>query len=375
MTLAALAVQSVLFGIYIALVLAMFYLLTLRPHSRTVPRTGKLGERFLLAGLMLLSTMITGQWICLVIRAFQAFILWEGGQHADSFYANITGTSEVLRSAFHSATVTIADLFVVARLYVIWNCKKSVIILPITALVLLLVSAVGVTYAYGAYEMVDPATLTSLHRWRIAQSVLTICINLYCTTMIVYKVGRVQRQAAQFRGSRSVRSVITLMAESAALYTFLVLIAQITYGTDHVSNYFFNDCIPPAAALAAVLVHVRAVLQRGSEREGDAEMTPMKECRRRQSSSWGGGGRDPQISTGDEHAEPWGGRNPAWAERVERSPSTPTFGDRPSREGRRSSSTEGRCSAVKRCSPMQIHVQKVSHSCVDLRDVPKAVCR
>ncbi|KAL1731748.1 hypothetical protein EV714DRAFT_271311 [Schizophyllum commune] len=223
MTLAALAVQSVLFGIYIALVLAMFYLLTLRPHSRTVPRTGKLGERLLLAGLMLLSTMITGQWICLVIRAFQAFILWEGGQHADSFYANITGTSEVLRSAFYSATVTIADLFVVARLYVIWNCKKSVIILPITALGLLLVSAVGVTYAYGAYEMVDPATLEDS--------------AVHLDDM----------------------SVITLMAESAALYTSLVLVAQITYGTDHVSNYFFNDCIPPTAALAAVLVHRRVM--------------------------------------------------------------------------------------------------------------------
>ncbi|KAL1726441.1 hypothetical protein EV714DRAFT_239383 [Schizophyllum commune] len=275
MKLAALAVQSVLFGIYIALVLAMIYLLTLRPHSETVRHTSRLGERLLFAGLILLSAMITGEWICIVIRAFQAFVLWEGGQHADSFYANITGPSEVLRSAFHSATVTIADLFVVARLYVIWNYKKSVIVLPITALILLLVSAVGVTYAYGAYEMMDPATLASLHRWRMAQSILTICINVYCTAMIIYEVGRVQRQAAQFSGSRSVRSVVTLMAESAAFYTSIVLIAQITYGTNHVSNYFFNDCIPPAAALAAVLVHVRAVLGRGSGQEGDAEMTPL----------------------------------------------------------------------------------------------------
>ncbi|KAI5827198.1 hypothetical protein K523DRAFT_330577 [Schizophyllum commune Tattone D] len=412
MKLAALAVQSVLFGIYIALVLAMIYLLTLRPHSETVRRTSRLGERLLFAGLILLSAMITGEWICIVIRAFQAFILWEGGQHADNFYANITGPSEVLRSAFHSATVTIADLFVVARLYVIWNYRKSVILLPITALVLLLgtestISAVGVTYAYGAYEMMDPATLASLHRWRMAQSILTIwyalldsaarprfdeaahSINVYCT------VGRVQRQAAQFSGSRSVRSVVTLMAESAAFYTSIVLIAQITYGTNHVSNYFFNDCIPPAAALAAVLVHVRAVLGRGGGQEGDAEMGPVEgrrgsrgSSRGRRGSSWGGGdGRAEtwggRASTWDGRAEACGGRDLAWAGRVERSPSTPTFGDRAngeerrsaSTEGRRSSSTEGRRSTVKRCSPIQIHVTQSSQSCVDLRDVPKAVCR
>ncbi|KAL1695368.1 hypothetical protein GGG16DRAFT_99992 [Schizophyllum commune] len=387
MKLAALAVQSVLFGIYIALVLAMIYLLTLRPQSETVRRTSRLGGRLLFAGLILLSAMITGEWICIVIRAFQAFILWEGGQHADSFYANITGPSEVLRSAFHSATVTIADLFVVARLYVIWNYKKSVIVIPITALVLLLVSAVGVTYAYGAYEMMDPATLASLHRWRMAQSILTIwcaCfpLNVFASdwwsrssAMIVYEVGRVQRQAAQFSGSRSVRSVVTLMAESAAFYTSIVLIAQITYGTNHVSNYFFNDCIPPAAALAAVLVHVRAVLGRGSGQEGDAEMTPVEGRRGSRGSSWAGrgsgwGGRDGRAST-------WDGRASTWDGRVERSPSTPTFGDRASGEERRSASTEGRRSTVKRCtgSPIQIHVTQSSHSCVDLRDVPKAVCR
>ncbi|KAL1750336.1 hypothetical protein FB107DRAFT_252204 [Schizophyllum commune] len=241
MKLAALAVQSVLFGIYIALVLAMIYLLTLRPHSETVRRTSRLGERLLFAGLILLSAMITGQWICIVIRAFQASI---------------------------------------------------------------------------------------------------------------------------------------------------VLIAQITYGTDHVSNYFFNDCIPPAAALAAVLVHVRAVLGRGSGQEADAEMAPVEGRRRSRGSSWvdrgsGWGGRDGRASTWDGRAEACGGRNSAWAGQVERSPSTPTFGDRASgeerrsasTEGRRSSSTEGLRSTVKRCSPIRIHVEQVSQSCVDLRDVPKAVCR
>ena len=200
--------------------------------------------------------------------------------------------------------------------------------------------------------------------------------------MIIYEVGRVQRQAAQFSGSRSVRvsllvflwlmfHLLTLgylvcrhsygrkrrllhvripLTSSVphsfpfpvfrpSLFPFplplqpacnsltshassIVLIAQITYGTNHVSNYFFNDCIPPAAALAAVLVHVRAVLQRGSERERDLEMTPVKGSHRRRSSSWGGVGSDARASTGDEHAEAWAGPSSAWSERVERRPST-----------------------------------------------------
>ncbi|KAI5888137.1 uncharacterized protein SCHCODRAFT_02635830 [Schizophyllum commune H4-8] len=55
-------------------------------------------------------------------------------------------------------------------------------------------------------------------------------------------------------------SVALLMIESASCYTAIVVISQITYATGHVSNYFFTDCIPSVSALAAVLVHARAVL-------------------------------------------------------------------------------------------------------------------
>ena len=116
----------------------------------------------------------------------------------------------------------------------IWNYKKSVIVLPVTALVLLLgkylLQVAFLLYSFLAislcdrchlcvwrgehfchsscvagsdnppqYEMMDPATLASLHRWRMAQSILTIwyalldsvarprfdeaahSINVYCT--------------------------------------------------------------------------------------------------------------------------------------------------------------------------------------------------
>ncbi|KAL1742452.1 hypothetical protein HDZ31DRAFT_43231 [Schizophyllum fasciatum] len=286
MKLAGLAVQSMLVGIFIALVCAMVYLLSDRSYGE-VKRRGRKpsADRLLLAGLLVLSTMIVGQWICVVIRAFQAFILWDGGTSAAAFYSQITGPSEVARSAFHSATIIIVDLFVIARLYVVYDKQKKVIIGPLVALIALLVACIGTTYAYGAYDQGKAITLDALHQWRIAQSALTISINVYCTALIVWKVGRVQKRAAQYNsGKAGVRSVVTLMAESAAFYTSIVLAAQITYGLGHVSNYFFTDCIPPAAALAAVLVHVRAVLGRGAAASAVRASSSVRRLRDR--SSW-----------------------------------------------------------------------------------------
>lgn len=220
MKLAALCVQSVLLGVFVALVLAMFYLFTRR--STAGPSTGKIpkAERLLLSALVILLVMNTGHWICTVVRAFEAFVFWLDGQHPAAYYGWMTGTIRVAQAAFHSGTVVAADMMVITRLYVIWDYRRSVAVAPgVLSLVALLVSAIGTTYAYGAYNADSPSTLVSLQHWRIAHSVLTICTNVYSTGMIVWRVVRVNRRAAKFRSGTSLTSAILLIAESAAVYT------------------------------------------------------------------------------------------------------------------------------------------------------------
>ncbi|KAL1742449.1 hypothetical protein HDZ31DRAFT_75513 [Schizophyllum fasciatum] len=169
-----------------------------------------------------LSIAAIGQWACVLIRAFKAFILWEDGRHASWFYYSDTGPSEVTRSAFHSATILIADLFVISRLWVISDHRRGVIALP-------MLSAAGLL------------------------------------AMIVWYILRVYARSPNTNVGSKIKSVMLLMAESAFVYTSFALAWQVAYGMNHVSAYFIEDCIPPVAALAAVLVHVRAVLGIGRE--------------------------------------------------------------------------------------------------------------
>ncbi|TRM59652.1 hypothetical protein BD626DRAFT_408885 [Schizophyllum amplum] len=259
MKLAALCVESVLFGVFLTLVIAIFYVLS-RRSTAAFKTSSSSRHHHLLIALILLLAMLTGHWISTVIRAFDAFVSWRHGKHASEYYAEITGPACIAQSVFHSATVIVADAIVIARLYIICDYHRTAIILPALLTTGLLVSAVGIAYAYGAYRATVPATLTSLHDWKMAHSVFTICTNIFCTVVIVWRVERVKRQAPNISGGTSLTSVILLMAESAACYTSIVLVTQITYGLGHVSNYFFMDCIPPVAALAAVLAHARAVL-------------------------------------------------------------------------------------------------------------------
>ena len=180
MKLAGLAIMSFLQGVYFALVLAMFYLLSRRITPMTRGKSGKSSDRKLVVGLLVLTVVSTGvsapsccaqstahllrrqHWVCLVIRAFEAFIFWEDGQHADLYYSGTATSSSVARAVLHGATAVVSDMFVVslsylrgifdhrrpllrylrsscalqiARLYVIWDYSKWVVIFPSVSLV------------------------------------------------------------------------------------------------------------------------------------------------------------------------------------------------------------------------------------------------
>ncbi|KAL1695362.1 hypothetical protein GGG16DRAFT_45610, partial [Schizophyllum commune] len=308
MKLAGLAVQSVLMGLYITLVVAMIYLLSRSPTSTTKRVANRRAQCLLIIGMVILSTAALGQWTCLLIRAFKAFIFWEGGTRPYWFYFLDTGSSEVTRSAFHSATIITADLFVILRLWVVWNYRKRVIIAPALSLSGLLVSGLGTTYAYAAYETSVPATHRVLHLWKMAHMVLTICTNLYCTGMIIWRIARLHRRTEDFALSRSIVSFVTLMTESAAVYTSLVLAWQVSYGMKNAASYFIQDCIPPSAALAAVLVHARVILSEGladdtgAARDGDSDLADSNPGRDRGRAAarcanieFRGGGRPMQV--------------------------------------------------------------------------------
>ncbi|KAL1695361.1 hypothetical protein GGG16DRAFT_45486 [Schizophyllum commune] len=192
MKLAGLAVQSVLLGLYALLVGAMtFFLLNSKGAERRK-------NRALLAGLVLLSAMITGYSICVVIRAFEALITWHGGLQASVFYEDSTSSSSVAREAFHKATIIVADTFVIHRLHVVWDRSKVVTAGPMLSLIGTIVSSIGATYAFGAYEATSPSSVAALLQWHFAQTSFTLSINIYCTSMIFWRIWRTHRETSMY---------------------------------------------------------------------------------------------------------------------------------------------------------------------------------
>ncbi|KAL1741211.1 hypothetical protein HDZ31DRAFT_45929 [Schizophyllum fasciatum] len=263
MKLAGLAVQSLLIGVYVALVLAMFYLLRSRerPEGRGAWSTN-VGSKPSVAAKLLFAAFV--HWICIVTRAFEAFVYWNGGLHADNYYTTMVSASSVAGAAFHGATVAVADSIVIGRLCIVSNYRRTVIVPPLVLLTAFLVTLVGHVYTYSMRGNLMDGPFKAMRLWRLSCSIINVCNNVYCTVMIVWLIRRTHVLASK-NGSvcQSIQSTMILIIESAAFLTSMVIVSQVTYATGHVSDYFIIDCIPSIAALAAVLVHARTVIERG----------------------------------------------------------------------------------------------------------------
>ncbi|KAI5893806.1 uncharacterized protein SCHCODRAFT_02622787 [Schizophyllum commune H4-8] len=261
MKLIGLSIQSLLFGTYLTLALAMFYLLRHRRAGWASTSTARHSTKGrLLVGLCILTTTLTGHWISLVIRSFQAFIYWHGAQQASMYYVESAGSIGIVRFAFHGANGLISDAFVISRFFIIWDYSKPVVVFPLVCLAGFSVTAIGTTYAYGVFDPSIPETLTSLHHWRLARAVPSLSINFYCTALVVWRLAHIRRQTMDHGISQSIKTALIIVVESAALNTTVILLSQIMYDVDNVSTYFLTDCVPYISALTAILIHARAVI-------------------------------------------------------------------------------------------------------------------
>ncbi|OBZ73540.1 hypothetical protein A0H81_05883 [Grifola frondosa] len=62
---------------------------------------------------VILSTTVTAHWIMTVIRAFDAFINFEGGTQPLLFYGNLSDITEVVKTGFLMTSLVVGDAMII----------------------------------------------------------------------------------------------------------------------------------------------------------------------------------------------------------------------------------------------------------------------
>lgn len=258
--LATVAVESLLYGIFLVLDLTSITLLFTREASFSLgaARTSSfvVMRRPMFIGAVILLVSITGHWICTVVRLFDAFVNFEGGQQALKYYADLSQVTEVVKTGFLTGSVVTGDAMIIYRLWVVWGFNYRVIMFPLGTLVGLTVCGVGITYQFAMYTPGQDVFATVAGRWITSDCVFTLLTNVYSSSMIAWYIYTTHKASSAIGGS-SMMSILAIFIESAAIYTTWTIFFMITYLTK--TNIQFNtvDFWPEAAGIAFSLINVR----------------------------------------------------------------------------------------------------------------------
>ncbi|PCH42396.1 hypothetical protein WOLCODRAFT_73087 [Wolfiporia cocos MD-104 SS10] len=249
--LATLAMESLLYGIFLMLFGTSTYLLLQRGSqqsqiassvtARPIWRT----PMFLAAILM--AFIVTSHWILTVYRLFDAFINYQGGAEPLIALADLSWRSEVVKTAFLVAAVLLSDIMIIYRLYIVWSYNKLIVIFPMLTWCGLVACGTGVCWQFAVYSLGQDVFETSAGRW------------ITSDLLIAFRVWRTRIHTHSYGGA-NIMGALAIIIESAALQTSWNLIFFVTYQAK--SNIQFTTCDLWAqfCGISFMLINLRVAL-------------------------------------------------------------------------------------------------------------------
>ncbi|THU84934.1 hypothetical protein K435DRAFT_396032 [Dendrothele bispora CBS 962.96] len=250
-----LIVHSCLFGIYTLLFVQSL------PFSMDDNFTFRLRKtnNILFAANFSLFLLIFSHWVVQIHRSQKAFI-WTAGEPGDPatiFYAFPADPLNLLKESLYLAQTFIGDCTMIYRLWVVYNKNYYITIVPTMVMIVYLVSAIAVVVALARTVPGEDIFISTAGRWAIMVFTTTVATNVLTTSLITYRVWRIQKRVHGSSYGSNVLSVLHIMIESAALYTITAILTLIGYSTKMTWQFITIDMISPIIGISFTLISVR----------------------------------------------------------------------------------------------------------------------
>ncbi|KAI9444560.1 hypothetical protein H4582DRAFT_826261 [Lactarius indigo] len=262
----ALCLTTFLYGVFVALVLITTVVMSYKATDDVRRQRTKI-----LPVSYAMLTVATLHFIIGWIRGMYGFADENGGS-AMAFYADVSNTTSLLRTACVCLQSVMGDGIVIWRLYIVYG-KRIKVTIPAIVLV-------------TAYAVVGIIVLTKIKRvhdstdifhvattWITAYFALTMTTNVLLSGAIALRIYLV---GSPLHGSRPHLLIIFALIESCALYTICIVAALTTFLSGSFGQYAAVDSIVPIVGIAFSLVvlqirfHVSASQPPRSDSHGSA---------------------------------------------------------------------------------------------------------
>ncbi|KAF8202735.1 hypothetical protein K438DRAFT_1581121 [Mycena galopus ATCC 62051] len=202
---------------------------------------------------------VTAHWITTVYRAFLAFVYFQHGDAPLEFYVDAAQVTELVQEGCLMISILIGDSLIIHRLWVVWEHRAIVTVLPICSL-----AALTMCSAVSLYKSsrTGPGQDVFSDPWLTSTCILTLVTNVYSTAaLIILKIWDITRIARPIGGSSlRVRGFLVIVVESAAIYATWAIFFTVTYQTRSLVQFIVIQSAPELVGIVNALIHTRVGL-------------------------------------------------------------------------------------------------------------------
>ncbi|KAI0048127.1 hypothetical protein FA95DRAFT_1605552 [Auriscalpium vulgare] len=199
-----------------------------------------------------------------------AFVLYKGPGGPTAKLLQISGVVPRMVAIPLTAQMLVGDAMWIYRCFVLHRKNWMIVALPI--LCWLGTAILSISIVIVTANTHEAATISDmrLRPMILSHLSLTVTVNTFCTSMIVYKVWRMERRVLNFLGDGltprlQYGQIITVLVESTAMYSICALLLLVLEVLKNNAAYIIYHSIIEIAGIAFDLVTIRIAEDRSVE--------------------------------------------------------------------------------------------------------------
>ncbi|EJD46523.1 hypothetical protein AURDEDRAFT_151550 [Auricularia subglabra TFB-10046 SS5] len=253
------AATSLLIGIFLETLLTGAFLVVAQDCARVLyQRAHKRHQatyRYLIATFLLLTLFIVTRTVVDVESLIRAYSDPDDpGRRGD--------ISEIVLSNALTVTITIlADVFLVYRVYIVWNFAWVIVVLPASLCLGEIGGGIYAVYGLAASASgITPKTSKHISRGWTIYLYFTLVTNLLCTLLIAGRIYWIRRRTKASRATAQDNTglLVTLVVESAAVFSAILIPEIICTVYTFDARFIFINIIGPVVGIVFSYLIIRA---------------------------------------------------------------------------------------------------------------------
>ncbi|KAJ6616753.1 hypothetical protein B0H10DRAFT_2036190 [Mycena sp. CBHHK59/15] len=242
--------ENIIYGVYLSVFVECCVILRRKHQTRNVKHI------YLIVTTVLMFILITMRCVIDTVRCIVAF------NNVGLDFGPPNTTIGLVTNACWFFVTAVADTFIIFRTFIVWQRNWFVIILPSMVCLANFGSSIWVIVALIEFDPEGGSVFENIVIKSMNSFIsLTLCTNLICTGLISFRIFQIRRKVAGMVSGGSGRwdgtKVISIIVESAAMYTLLLTGSLISNSLNSYVNYILFNCTPPTIGVVFSYIIIR----------------------------------------------------------------------------------------------------------------------